>query len=58
MFTEVYFEDEAGEYIEDYEEILAEDIDNLYKIEDSWANYDLLKPVLDQRLEAWKKVTR
>ncbi|WDI43245.1 DUF7832 domain-containing protein [Bremerella sp. P1] len=54
-FTDDYFDMEAGEYIEDYEELLAEDVDSIYEIEDSWANYDLLKPVLDERLADWKE---
>ncbi|QDU74211.1 hypothetical protein Pan97_12160 [Bremerella volcania] len=54
-FTEDYFDMEGGEYIEDYEELFTEDVDSIYEIEDSWANYDQLKPVLDQRLADWKE---
>ncbi|MFN3148674.1 hypothetical protein [Bremerella sp.] len=54
-FTEDYFDMEAGEYIEDYEELFAEDVDSIYEIQDSWSNYDQLKPVLDERLADWRK---
>lgn len=54
-FTEDYFDMEAGEYIEDYEELFAEDVDSIYEIEDSWSHYDQLKPILDERLADWKE---
>ncbi len=55
QFTEEYFEEEPSEYLEDYGELFGDDVDSLYEIEDSWANYDRLKPVLDQRLAEWKE---
>lgn len=55
QFTEEYFEEEPSEYLEDYGELFGDDVESLYEIADSWANYDRLKLVLDQRLAEWKE---
>jgi len=49
-----YFEFDKGQYIKDYETVLGADVPDLYQIEDTWANFDRLKPLLDQRFREWK----
>lgn len=44
-------------YLDDYAKLLNNgSLENdIYRIENSWENYDLLKPTLDQRFTEWKK---
>jgi len=61
-FTQFYYADEKkgdhayGQYLVDYENILGISHDSLYEIEDSWDNYDKLKPILDDRFHEWRKL--
>ncbi|MCT3735613.1 hypothetical protein HZQ27_05180 [Elizabethkingia anophelis] len=53
-FAKYYFADNNGykQYIIDYENLFL-DYDNLYEIEDTWENYDRIRPVLDKRYLEW-----
>ena len=51
-FTKAYYE--SDEYIQDYAELLAADLESPYEVADSWENYDRLAPRLDERLRAWR----
>lgn len=53
-FSRAYFDFEKGRFLADYEEILAEELPSLYHVEDSWDNYERLKPRLDARYLEWK----
>lgn len=57
-FTLYYYQGESTEnfknYIDDYCEVLGESVESLYEIENSWENYDKLKPILDKRYSDWK----
>lgn len=48
-----YANQDYGQYILDYEGIFNE-YDNLYKVKDSWKNYDRLKPIINKRYNEWK----
>jgi len=51
------FSNKYADYLDDYAKILnngSAEID-LYKVEDTWENYDLLKPTLDIRYKQWKE---
>ena len=39
----------------DYEDVLGDDLPSLYHVEDTWANFDRLAPVLDARLAEWRR---
>ncbi|MCC9607842.1 hypothetical protein LOC68_03065 [Blastopirellula sp. JC732] len=52
-FAQDYFDFSTGEYLTDYEETLAEDLDDIYQVADTWENFDLLKPVLDEQFRDW-----
>lgn len=57
-FTLYYYEGESSDdfknYTDDYDEVLGENVESLYEIENTWDNYDRLKPVLDKRFTEWK----
>jgi len=44
----------ADGYFADYVETLAEELPSIYHVADTWANFDRLAPVLDQRLQQWR----
>lgn len=50
-FTEFYYE---GDYFEDYENVLAENLPSIYHVEDTWENYDKIAQVIDKRFSEWK----
>jgi hypothetical protein len=54
-FSQFYFDFEQGQFLADYDELLAGDLPSLYHVEDSQENYDKLKARINQRYEAWKK---
>jgi hypothetical protein len=58
-FARAYYEPREGEavslYTTDYEEALGQGLPSLYHVPDSWAAYDVLKPVLDRRLAEWRE---
>ena len=51
-FTAEYYE--SNRYVEDYAELLADGLESVYHVEDSWDNYDKIVPRLDERLAAWR----
>lgn len=53
-FAAAYFDFEVGEYLNDYLELLGEDLPSLYHVDDTWENYDLLKARIDQRYRDWQ----
>ena len=57
-FAQAYFDFEKGHYIADYEGSLGKSVPDLYHVEDSWENFDRLRPVLDRRLADWKTERR
>jgi hypothetical protein len=53
-FTRSYFDLEIGSFLDDYEATLGKNVADLYYVEDTWENFDRLKPVLDRRLKEWR----
>lgn len=53
-FTASYFDFETGKYLTDYGDKLGRDLPELYYVADTWDNFDLLKPIIDQRYADWK----
>ncbi|MFO0979561.1 MAG: hypothetical protein U0996_24380 [Planctomycetaceae bacterium] len=45
-----------GQYIDDYEDNLAESAASIYHVADTWENYDVLAPVITRRYESWKGI--
>ncbi|KAF2516069.1 DUF7832 domain-containing protein [Flavobacterium foetidum] len=67
-FARSYYDEESsfaesyGDYGSDYEEHFEKEAkkkgfeyESFYHIEDTWENYNSLKPVIDARYEQWKK---
>lgn len=53
-FVEYYYEDDGdGNYFGDYARVFNE-YDNVYEVENSWENYDKIKPVIEMRYQEWK----
>jgi hypothetical protein len=52
-FTRDYYE--SGCYIDDYDAALGADHPTIYHVVDTWANYDRLAPVIDQRFSSWQE---
>jgi len=56
-FAEFYYIDNAGHrgtYFEDYKKTLAARAHSFWHVEDTWANYDQLAPLLTKRFLQWK----
>lgn len=54
QFAAAYFNFDTGSYLSDYEDTLGGVLPSLYHVEDSWENYNKLKPVIDRQFQAWK----
>jgi len=55
-FTNSYYQDSSGsygQYLTDYENILLEDLDSLYRIEDSFENYNKIARKIDEAYTIW-----
>lgn len=57
-FTKYYYSDDSGmkQYIQDYEQILSNNVESTYHVEDTWDNYDKVARVLDIRYKEWKEI--
>jgi len=53
-FVQSYFQSATAQYMDDYTSILVKDLPTEYHVADTWENYDLLKPAIDQRYSDWK----
>ncbi len=54
-FAESYFDFDRGSYLTDYQRVLADGLPSTYHVEDNWGNFDKLRPVLDGRLQEWRR---
>ncbi len=54
LFTKHYYESDI--YIQDYSELLATEVESIYEVENSWDNYQKLKPIIDSRYNEWKSI--
>jgi hypothetical protein len=59
-FTSSYYSADGSQvcYNGDYESVLGAGVESLYSVDDSWDNFEKLKPILDARLEAWRNPPR
>jgi hypothetical protein len=53
-FASAYFDFDKGKYLADYEALLLGTLPSLYHVPDSWSTYELIRPILDQRLAEWR----
>jgi len=54
-FTLSYYSGSEGQYYIDYEKVLAAELPSIYHVENSWANFDKLEPVITKAYSNWKK---
>lgn len=52
-FCASYFDLKDGAFIDEYEDALARDLPTVYHVPDTWASYDRLALLLDQRFTEW-----
>lgn len=57
-FVESYFDFKRGQYLRDYQATLGDRLLSLYHVVDSWENYDKLSPILDSRLNEWRRASK
>jgi hypothetical protein len=57
-FAAAYYSGEGGKgygaYIGDYDQALALGLPSTYHVEDTWANYDAIAPVISRRYAEWR----
>ena len=54
-FSQSYFDFKRGQFLADYEELLAGDLPSLYYVPDTWENYEKLRARIDERYDRWKQ---
>jgi hypothetical protein len=54
-FAQAYFDFDHGLYLSDYDHVLSRGLPSQYHVADTWDNYEKLRPVLDKRLEEWRR---
>ena len=54
-FTRSYFDFDTGSYLKDYEGLLAKGLPSTYHVPDTWENFEKLQPLLNARLESWRR---
>ena len=59
-FAVDYYQDDnslfSASYLDDYADVFeGDDIPTLYHLDNTWENFDKLKPILDQRFNEWKE---
>lgn len=57
QFCRYYYGDEHnyGDYVEDYFKVLSCDCASLYHVQDTWGNYERIRPVIDKAYANWCK---
>lgn len=54
-FAEFYYAPDDSLYFDDYFDALNVDAQNIYEVENTWENYDKLKPLIDKRYAEWQQ---
>jgi hypothetical protein len=52
LFAASYF---GYRYLQDYDNTFCQNLPSLYHVEDSWENFDRLKPLLNRRFADWTR---
>ncbi|MBI2393509.1 MAG: hypothetical protein HYV09_28270 [Deltaproteobacteria bacterium] len=53
-FTARYFDFDRGEYLKDFERVLARGAESTFHVAESWHNYDLIAPTIEARYRRFK----
>ena len=54
-FSRDYFDFDSGQFLADYEQVLAGTLPTLYHVANTWENYDRLRERLDARYTEWRR---
>jgi hypothetical protein len=54
-FAQAYFDFEKGKYLDDYDELLVQDLPSLFNVEDTWDNYTFIANRISDRYAEWKR---
>jgi hypothetical protein len=54
-FALSYFDFDKGTYLADYERVFNVTGDNIFTVNDTWDNYEKIKPAIDLAYEKWQK---
>jgi hypothetical protein len=54
-FAADYFDFQHGEFLNDYQEVLAKGLPSLYHVKNTWQNYEAIRQKINLRYENWKK---
>jgi hypothetical protein len=58
-FTNYYYQADSTDtfknYIDDYVEVLGNDVESIYEVADTWENYEKLQPLIDKKFSEWQK---
>nr|WP_203907785.1 hypothetical protein [Rhizocola hellebori] len=52
-FAEDYVGWNAGQYFDDFRQLLARQLPTVWHVEDTWANYDRMKAQIEARYRTW-----
>ena len=52
-FAKFYFDFECGAYLDDFIEVLAEELPSVYHVADDWGNYDKLSSIINRHYRDW-----
>ena len=52
QFSRAYYD---KHYMDDYMDVLGDEDEGPYGVEDNWDNYDALKEILDERFDEWRR---
>lgn len=55
-FAKDYFDFDRGMYMDDFLDVLADNLPTAYHVVGTWDNYDLLKKVIDGRFDEWNTI--
>ncbi|RYE50459.1 MAG: hypothetical protein EOP48_19720 [Sphingobacteriales bacterium] len=53
QFTKSYFDFQNGQYLDDYENILASDLPTIFHVHDTWENFEKISSVIENRFNDW-----
>ncbi|GJM60850.1 hypothetical protein PEDI_14020 [Persicobacter diffluens] len=52
-FADYYYA--SGEFLKDYESVLANGLPSIYHVQDNWRNYKKISDLMDHKFQMWSK---
>jgi hypothetical protein len=57
-FAEYYYQSEPSLYLNDYENVLGNDVESLYFVQDTWESFDALCSAIKEQFDEWKNPSK